>query len=81
METLELRKKIIQDFGKFIQDDSKLELLEGVFDSINSESKISIVPDSHYTVLEEARERYFSGIEAAIIWEEMEEKLREKYDF
>jgi len=79
METVELRKKIIQDFGKFIQDDSKLELLEGVFDSINSQSKTSLVPDSHYDVLAEAREKYISGIETASSWDEMENRLKLKY--
>lgn len=81
MESLELRKKIIQDFGKFIQDDSKLEILEGVFDSINSESKISTVPDSHYEIVAEAREKYFSGIESASTWVEMEQRLNQKYGF
>ncbi|OOV20567.1 hypothetical protein [Flavobacterium sp. LM4] len=28
METKELRRKLIKDFGKFIEDDSKLEILE-----------------------------------------------------
>ncbi|WP_310379926.1 hypothetical protein [Flavobacterium sp.] len=81
METLELRKKIIQDFDKFIQDDSKLEILEGVFDSINSENIISVVPDSHYNILAEAREKYLSGIESATSWDEMEQRLNQKYGF
>lgn len=81
METIELRKKIIQDFGKFIQDDSKLEILEAIFDSINSESKISAVPYSHYKVVAEAREKYFSGIESASTWDEMEQQLNKKYSF
>lgn len=81
METVELRKKIIQDFGKFIQDDTKLELLEGVFDSLNSETKISKVPNSHYHVLAKAREKYVSGIETATSWDEMEQQLNKKYGF
>ena len=81
MKTLELRKKIIRDFSKFIQDDSKLEILEGVFDSINSENQISVVPDSHYKIIDEARKKYFSGIESANSWEEMELRLNKKYDF
>lgn len=81
METLELRKKIIQDFSKFIQDDSKLEILEGVFDCINSENKNSTVSDSHYTVVAESREKFISGIENANSWEEMEQRLNEKYGF
>jgi hypothetical protein len=81
METLELRKKIIQDFSKFIQDDSKLEILEGVFDSINAENKTSIVPDSHYKIVAESREKYLSGTEISSSWEEMELRLNEKYGF
>jgi hypothetical protein len=81
METLELRKKIIQDFSKFIQDDTKLEILEGVFDSINSENKTSIVPDLHYKIVAESREKYLSGIETSTSWEEMQQRLNEKYGF
>lgn len=81
METLELRKKIIQDFSKFIQDDSKLEILEGVFDSINSENKTSIVPDSHYKIVAKSREKYLSGIETSTSLEEMEQRLNKKYGF
>mgnify|MGYP006204677107 FL=1 len=81
MQTVELRKKIIQDFGKFIQDDSKLELLEGIFDSLNAETTTSVIPDSHYTILAEAREKYISGIEASSSWDEMEQRLNKKYGF
>lgn len=81
METLALRKKIIKDFSKFIQDDSKLEILEGVFDSLNSETKTSSVPEFHYKVLAEARENYLSGIETATTWDEMEQRLNKKYGF
>lgn len=81
METLELRKKIIKDFSKFIQDDSKLEILEGVFDSINSGNKTTNVPDSHYKIVAELREKYLSGKDNATPWEEMEQQLNEKYGF
>jgi hypothetical protein len=40
-----IRKKLIRDFSKFIQDDTKLEVLEGVFDSINKEESTSLVSD------------------------------------
>ena len=81
METLELRKKIIKDFSIFIQDDSKLEILEGIFDSINSENKTLNVPYSHYKIVAESRQKYFSGIETASSWEEMEQQLNQKYGF
>jgi len=58
METKELRRKLIKDFGKFIEDDSKLEILESVFDAINHDEKKSIVSDSHYDLVSEEREKY-----------------------
>ncbi|PBJ16127.1 hypothetical protein [Flavobacterium sp. ACN6] len=79
METKELRRKLINDFGKFIEDDSKLEILESVFDAINLEEKKSIVPDSHYDIVAEEREKYISGENKTSSWEEVEERLIAKY--
>ncbi len=81
METKELRRKLIKDFGKFIDDDSKLEILESVFDAINHEEKESIVPDSHYNLVAEEREKYLSGEIEANSWEEVEQRLNAKYGF
>jgi hypothetical protein len=81
METKELRKKLIIDFGKFIQDDTKLEVLEGVFDAINNEDSISLISDEHYLKVEEARTEYLSGISSASSWEEVENRLNAKYGF
>ena len=81
METRELRHKLIKDFGKFIEDDSKLEILESVFDAINHDEKKSIVPDSHYDLVAEEREKYISGENQSSSWEEVEKRLNAKYGF
>ncbi|BFM44073.1 hypothetical protein CFS9_27140 [Flavobacterium sp. CFS9] len=81
METKELRRKLIQDFGKFIDDDSKLEILESVFDAINHDEKDSIVPDSHYNLVAEERAKYLSGEVEGDSWEETERRLNLKYGF
>ncbi|PRZ27732.1 hypothetical protein [Flavobacterium granuli] len=81
METKELRHKLILDFGKFIKDDSKLEVLEGVFDAINQEEISSVVPDEHYHRVSEEREKYLSGINKGSSWEEVEKQLNIKYGF
>lgn len=79
METKELRQKLIKDFGKFIEDDSKLEILESVFDAINFDERKSIVSDSHYDIVAEEREKYISGENKTSSWEEVEQRLNTKY--
>ncbi len=79
METKELRRKLIKDFGKFIQDDSKLEILESVFDAINLDEQKSMVSDSHYNIVAEEREKYISRENKASSWEEVEQRLNAKY--
>ncbi|MBP4137490.1 hypothetical protein [Flavobacterium geliluteum] len=81
METRELRRKLIKDFGKFIEDDSKLEILESVFAAINHDEKKSIVSDSHYDLVAEEREKYLSNKKEATSWEEVEQRLNDKYGF
>lgn len=79
METKELRRKLIKDFGKFIEDDSKLEILESVFEAINFDERKSIVSDSHYDIVAEEREKYISGENKTSSWEEVEQRLNTKY--
>lgn len=81
MGTKELRRKLIKDFGKFIDDDSKLKILESVFDAINHDEKDSIVPNTHYNLVAEEREKYLSGEIQASSWEETEQRLNAKYGF
>lgn len=81
MEVKELRRKLIKDFGRFIDDDSKLEILESVFDAIKHDEKGTVVPDSHYNLVAEEREKYLSGEIEASSWEEAEKRLNAKYGF
>ncbi len=46
MKTKEIRQNGILNFGKLIQDDSKLVVLEGIFDAILNEEKPSLVSDN-----------------------------------
>jgi hypothetical protein len=81
METKELRRKLIKDFGRFIEDDSKLEILESVFDAINHDEKKSIVSDAHYDLVAEEREKYLSNERETSSWQEVEQRLNAKYGF
>jgi len=79
MKTKEIRQKLIVDFGKLIEDDTKLTLLEGVFDAINNEESSSIVSGEQYLKIEEARTEYQSGRGSTSSWEEVEKRLIAKY--
>ena len=81
METKAIRKKLISDFGKIIEDDNKVLVLEGVFDAINNDSNNSMVSDAHYLKVEEAREEYLNDKATAISWDDFEKQLLKKYDF
>lgn len=80
METKIIRQKLITDFSNFIQDDAKLEVLEGVFDAIKNEENTSIVSDEHYLKVEEEREKYRTTTKINS-WEEVEQQLKTKYGF
>jgi hypothetical protein len=81
MKTKEIRQKLIENFGKLIQDDSKLVVLEGIFDAILNEEKASIVSDNHYQKVEEARAEYHSGNSLSTSWKDLEKQLNAKYGF
>jgi len=82
MGALELRAKLIEQFNLFIQDDSKLIALDGVFDSINTSTQApSIIPEEHYKIVEERRRKYHAGETSGSTWEEVRQKLRNKYGF
>jgi CO dehydrogenase/acetyl-CoA synthase alpha subunit len=81
MRAKELRHKLITDFSNFIQDDTKLEVLEGIFDAIKKEESNSVIPNSHYTVVAEERANYFSKKTKSSSWEEVEQRLNAKYGF
>lgn len=79
MKTKEIRLKLIVDFGKLIEDDTKLALLEGVFDAINKKETSSLVSDEHYQKVAEIRAEYLSGNSPVSSWEEVEKRLIAKY--
>lgn len=81
MKTKEIRQKLIENFGKLIQDDSKLVVLEGIFDAILNEEKASLVSDNHYKKVEEARAEYHSGNSFGTSWEDLEKQLNAKFGF
>ena len=81
MKTKEIRQKGIVNFGKLIQDDSKLVVLEGIFDAILNEEKASLVSDNQYQKAEEARTVYHSGNSLSTSWEDLEKQLNAKYGF
>ena len=71
MRTKEIRQKLIVNFGELIHDDTKLVILEGVFDAILNEEKASLVSDIHYQKVEEARAKNHSGTSFATPWEDL----------
>jgi len=81
METKVLRQKLMNDFSKILEDESKLEILESVFEAIIKDETTSSVPESHYFQVEESREKYLSGKEYGTSWEDFEEQLKVKYGF
>lgn len=81
MSTLELRNKLIEQFSLFIQDDTKLVTLDGIFDSIITTDATSMVPDNHYKIVEERRQSRLSGDTKGLSWEEVKQNLKIKYGF
>lgn len=81
MSAIELRKKIIERFNLIIQDESKLMVLDGVFDSMNVEETTSLVPEEHYNIVEERRRKYHAGESNGLTWDELKQKLKNKHGF
>lgn len=79
METLELRKKLVQQFDEIIKNDDKLVALEGVLDALESTNSISIIPDEHYDMINESRELYLKGELGGKEWREVKQNLISKY--
>lgn len=81
MGAVELRDKLIEQFGKFIQDDSKLLALDGIFDAMNTTDISSVIPEDHYKIVEERRKQIKSGETKGISWSEVRQQLKKKYGF
>ena len=81
MGALELRNKLIEQFNVYIQDDTKLVALEGVFDALENSESSSLVSEEHYNLVEERRRKYHSGETVGLTWDEVKENLKSKYGF
>lgn len=81
MGALELRSKLIEQFNTFIQDDSKLVALDGVFDAMTIIESPSKVSEEHYKIVEERRSKYHAGETSGATWDEVKQKLKDKYGF
>ena len=82
MESIALRNKIINQFEEFITDDSKLDVLEGVFDAITgNESAGSLVSEEHYKIVEERYQKKIKGETKGKSWDEVKQGLKQKYGF
>jgi len=82
MESIALRNKIINQFEEFITDDSKLDVLEGVFDAITViDSNDSLVSEEHYKIVEERYQKKIKGESKGKSWDEVKLDLKQKYGF
>jgi hypothetical protein len=81
MGAVELRKKLIEQFNVFIQDDSKLLALDGIFDSINTVDSPSLVSEEHYKIIEERYNKRLVGETKGKSWNKVKSELKKKYGF
>lgn len=81
MGAIKLREKLIEQFNSFIQDDSKLLALDGIFDSITHLDTKSVVSEEHYKIVEERRHKFHKGETKCDTWEEVKQNLKNKYGF
>lgn len=81
MGAVELRNSLIEKFNSIIKDDSKLEVLEGIFDSIDATESHSVVSDEQYKIIEERRGKYLSGETNGQNWDDVKNQIKKKYGF
>lgn len=81
MRALELRNKLIEQFNLIIQDDTKLETLDGIFDAMETVDSPSLISEVHYKIVEQRRQNYLAGETEGSSWEEVKQKLKNKYGF
>ncbi|SMP01848.1 addiction module protein [Chryseobacterium profundimaris] len=72
--TLEIRKRI-HDFID-IADERILRIINSIIDAEEQEDNYPAVPDWHYDVVNERREKYISGESKSYTWEEVKEKAK-----
>ena len=82
MEILDLKDKLIKQFQILIKDESKLNTLDGVFDSITVVSNTdSLVSEKQYTIVEERRQKRILGKTKGKSWNDVKNELKQKYEF
>lgn len=74
----ELKDKLKAQFKNMLLDNSKLNLLDGIFDALNSENGNSKVPESYYKLVDERRKQYFAGETEGISWNDLKKNLKTK---
>jgi len=82
METTALRNKIINQFQQFIEDDSKLNILDGIFDAMTTTNTIdSLVSEEHYKKVEDRYQKKIKGETKGKSWDAVKLELQQKYGF
>lgn len=71
--TVDIRKRIHEFID--IADERILRIFKGIIDAEEEENNYS-VPDSHYDVINERREKYIKGESKSYTWEEVQEKAK-----
>lgn len=71
--TVDIRKRIHEFID--IADERILRIFKGIIDAEEEENNYS-VPDSHYDVINERREKYIKGESKCYTWEEVQEKAK-----
>lgn len=74
MESIVDIRKRIHEFID-IADERILRIFKGIIDAEEEENNYS-VPDSHYDVINERREKYIKGESKSYTWEEVQEKAK-----
>lgn len=81
MESLDLKNKLKEQFIQILNNDSKLTILEGVFDALTTAENSSSISEEHYQIVEERRQKYLSGESKGISWDEIKNGIKGKYGF
>jgi hypothetical protein len=81
MGAIELRNSLIERFNRMINDDSKLIILDGIFDSMNILESSSLVSEAHYKVVEDRRKKHISGETKGENWDDVRSEIKKKYGF
>ena len=79
MGKVSLKDKLITQFDSIIEDDSKLVILDGIFDALYADGSDSVVPKAHYHMLNEKREDYFKDATKSKTWDEVKQHIKSQY--